>query len=224
MRNKTLLLVLVPGGSLQFASVAQATHFTGWYVGLEFGGNWIANTNVSNDTIDPIWGGGFPPTVAKFDTGGAALGTLGWSWPSFRAELELGYRWNDLNDFVVTGGHFQGGGKFNELSHMLNLLWNPAISDNIDLSLGGGLGGDYIRYKNDSGFHTVPIHDHDCVFAWQLMAGLSYHLPPSYDLFVNYRYFNADSPEFTEFDGANLHNDTYGTVQKHTLTVGIRFH
>jgi len=226
MRFTAAIMLVGSVASLGFAGTAQATHFTGWYAGIEGGINSISDAKVGNDTIDPFWGGGFAPTVAKFGAGGAVLGTAGWSWPTFRVEGELGYRWNDLNDFLVFGTNYTGGGKLNEFSTMINFLWNPALSSTVDFSLGAGLGGDSINYKNDSGWHTVPIHDTDFVFAWQLIAGLSYHVPAlSGDLFVNYRYFNADSPTFTEYDGASrLHDDSYEDLHKHTFTIGIRFH
>ena len=97
------------------------------------------------------------------------------------------------------------------------------------LQLGLGIGGDSINYKNDSGWHTVAIHDSDYVFAWQLIAGLSWHMgtcgPWQCDLALNYRYFRAESPEFTEIDGSgDLHNDTYDRFDKHTVTIGFVFH
>ncbi|NOT41830.1 MAG: OmpA family protein [Alphaproteobacteria bacterium] len=222
MTTRSLLLGAV--ASLVFVSAASAGP-NGWYLGLEGGGNWVDDTDVANDTIDPTFGGGFAPTTSSFETGWAALGTVGYGWNRWRAELELGYRDNELDVFTVTGTPNTGGGEFNEASAMLNFLYDWDFSERFGLFVGAGAGADYIQYKNDSGFHTVPIHDSDVVFAWQAMAGLNYRLTGRTDLVLAYRYFNASEPEFTEIDGGlDLHNDSYDNVVKHTATIGLRYH
>lgn len=215
--------------ALAFAGTAEAGHFTGWYGGLEGGVSTISNESVGNDTDDGFWAGGFPPTDSSFKTGWGVFGKVGWAWPMFHLEGELGYRSNDLDKFNVQGTDYTGGGSVHEFSQMINLLYTPSLTDKIDLSLGAGIGGDYINYKNNSGWHTVPISDNDYVFAWQLLAGLSWHMgmcgSMDCDLQLNYRYFRAESPEFTSVDGGgHLHNDTYDQLDKHTVTIGIVFH
>ena len=86
----------------------------------------FVDVDVNNDTIDPSFFGGYPGTVSSFDTGWAALGTVGYAWHNWRAELELGYRANDLDTFFVPALSYTGGGEFNEASAMLNILydWN----------------------------------------------------------------------------------------------------
>ncbi len=220
---KTKALLIGTAAALALAAPANAAVFHGWYVGLEAGANWIQDADAGVDTIDPEWLGGWQGG-STFKTGWAGFATAGYSWSAFRAELELGYRANDIDKFFSgKGGVFPDPGEFNEFSQMLNLVYDCDLGG-WGISFGAGAGGDRIDYKNDA-FHTVNIHDTDWVFAWQLLASLNYHLNQPTDLFVGYRYFNAESPEFTEFDGGEgfLHNDSYDTVHKHTATIGIRY-
>jgi OmpA-OmpF porin, OOP family len=191
---------------------ADAANLHGWYIGLEAGGNWIEDADVTGD--------GNPNWEASFDAGWAGLVTLGYAWNSFRAELELGYRANDIDTFF-TGKTFRNVGEFNEFSQMLNLMYDYDL-DRWSLSFGAGAGGDRIDYE-DLTVHTIPIDDTDWVFAWQLLASLNYHINQRTDLFIGYRYFNAENPEFSDFGGEALHTDDYDTVHKHTATVGIRY-
>jgi OOP family OmpA-OmpF porin len=221
MTTRTLLLGAV--AFLACASGASAANFQGWYVSMEAGVNFLDDADVDNDTIDPTFLGGFPPTTASFDTGWAGMFSLGHSWGDWRTEIEFAYRDNDLEDFVVQGFNNAGGGTFEEFAIMGNLVYDWRLSDRWSLALGAGLGMDQIHYDNDSGWHTVPIHDNEWVFAWQLIAGFNYELDNQNTLFVNYRYFNASDAEFTEVDGlGDLHNDSYDDITKHAVTIGWR--
>ena len=216
MNTKTLLLGAI--ATFALTGSANAATFKGWYVGLEAGANWIEDTDFSFDNSTP------PLDTATFETGWGAFGTLGYSWNNFRAELELGYRANNLDQFFSgKGTPFTADGEFNEFSQMLNIVYDWDFARSWGLSFGAGAGGDDIIYKNEVA-HTIPIHDTDWVFAWQLLAGLNYHINARTDLFVDYRYFNAQSPEFTDLQPpATLHSDRYDDIVKHTATIGIRY-
>jgi opacity protein-like surface antigen len=205
---------------LALAVPASSSHVSGWYLGIEAGVNTNDDTSMLVDSIDPSFGGGFPPAGTMFDTGFMGAGTLGYAWPNLRLELELAYRDND-HDTFASAGVFTGTGDFNEFTQMVNVLWDIDLNPDIALSLGGGIGGDSISYKNS--LHTVPFDGSDYVFAWQLIAGLSLSIGPTTDLVLNYRYMQADGPEFLETAGVILHNDTFDNVGHHSLTIGLRF-
>ena len=210
-------LLIGAAASLALGATANATHVDGWYVSLEGGANWIGDADSIHDSG--------PPGSSSYDTGWAALGSIGYQWHSWRAELELGYRANELDTYTVAAIPFTGGGEFNEFSQMLNIIYDWDFAERVGLFVGAGAGADFINYENNSGAHTVPIHDDDWVFAWQALAGLNYHLTGRTDLFVAYRYFNADSPTFGSLDGAAfLHTDAFDNVVKHTATIGLRYH
>lgn len=214
MKTRTFLLGAV--ASLALTGTANAREMNGWYVGLEAGGNWIEDSDVVED-------GFLPPAITSFDTGWAALGTVGYGWHNWRAELEFGYRSNEI-DTVNDGAVRTGGGKFDELSAMFNILYDLPLTEKMGLFVGAGAGGDFIDYENNTTTHVgVLIHDDDAVFAWQAMGGVNYQLTSSTDLFLAYRYFNADSPSFATFGGI-LHTDDFDNVVKHTATIGLRYH
>jgi OmpA-OmpF porin, OOP family len=211
MTTRSLLLGAV--ASLVFVSAASAGP-NGWYIGLEGGGSWIDDTDVVQDTV--------PNAQTTFETGWAALGTVGYGWNRWRAELELGYRDNEIDIFRVGATNYTNGGEFNEASAMLNVLYDWDFSERFGLFVGAGAGGDYVQYDNRN-YHTVLIKDEDWVFAWQAMAGLNYRLTSRTDLVLAYRYFNASEPEFADSVGGT-HTDFYDNVVKHTATIGLRYH
>lgn len=212
MTTRSLLLGAV--ASLALVSAANAAGPQGWYIGLEGGGNWIPDVDVVDD--------GAPIAESSFDTGWAALGTVGYGWNSWRLELEGGYRDNELDIFRSSGTNYLGGGEFNEISGMLNVLYDWDFSQRFGLFVGAGAGVDYIQYENASGKHGVIIDDEDTVFAWQAIAGMNYRLSSRTDLVLAYRYFNASEPEFATPSGGD--SDAYDNVVKHTATIGLRYH
>jgi outer membrane protein OmpA-like peptidoglycan-associated protein len=183
----------------------------GWYVAVEGGVNWIEDADGSVDFPGPA----SIPFEAQFDTGWAVLGDIGYRWESnWRLEFEVGYRNNDVDCVSFAGGPC---GNFDadvtQFTQMFNLVYDIPLDDRLTLSLGAGLGGDFVTV--DAPF----FKDTDWVVAGQLIAGLNFALTDSIDLFVNYRYFIADDPHvdvapFVEagFDDA-----------KHTVTIGLRF-
>ena len=108
---------------------------------------------------------------------------------------------------------------------MANALYDINVTPDYTLSLGGGVGADFVNYKNPN-FHSVTIKDSDTVFAWQLMAGVSRFMPAiNADVVLNYRYLQTDSVSFTEVDNTgDLHNDNYSNLDNHAVTLGLRWH
>ena len=221
MKIRLLITALGAVGSFGLIGPTQATHFVGWYADVELGPSWIQPESVLTDT--QFGGSG---ASATFNPGWAALGTVGVHGASFLGELELGFRANQLNQFNHQGTLYPLGGHFNELSFMFNLLYDPQCGLVIDCFFGLGVGGDYIWYANNSGFHPPPtLQDTDAVLAGQAIAGLSYHFLPNVDLFVKYRFLKAYHPSFQEFvTPTTYHDDNYYVNEKNTLTVGFRFH
>jgi outer membrane protein OmpA-like peptidoglycan-associated protein len=221
------------------ASVAQATVDRGWYMSLDAGASWVQDNDGRVDFYDGGYDGYGKGTV-EFDSGWGAFATLGYAWKHWRLELELGYRSNDLDGFCETDSSYSVAasscdsddffsleGDFEEFSQMLNVLYDWDLNEKWTLSLGAGVGGDYMM-ATSGGFidSDLVLDDTDYVFAYQLLAGLNYHLTRRLDLFLNYRYFRTDSPEFTAWDFydsdafAILYADD---VEKHTVSVGMRW-
>ncbi|MEQ1755792.1 MAG: outer membrane beta-barrel protein [Micropepsaceae bacterium] len=221
MDKHFLLATVASIASFALVLPASAASFTGWYGGVEAGGNWVSDADGVNDTIDF---GGYTNT-SEFDGGWAILGNVGYSFGAYRTELELGYRTNDLDKFVVTGDPYSDGGDISQFTVMANALYDFKVAEHYDLTLGAGIGIDSVDYDNSAGWHTVDIKDSDTVFAWQLIAGVSRYVPEwGADVVLNYRYLQTDSVEFRESDGADLHNDKYDNLDNHTVSLGLRWH
>ena len=97
MTTRTLLLGAV--AAVAFTASAQAARVDGWYISLEGGANWI-------DDNEFDWGGEGVPAVlsdfddvAEFDTGWAGFTSVGYGFGHWRAEIEGGYRVNDMDQF-----------------------------------------------------------------------------------------------------------------------------
>lgn len=225
MRTRALLLGAV--ASLACAGTVSAAQFQGWYVSMEAGVNFVDDAGLGNDVIDPVFLGGWP-SETNFDTGWVGMLTFGHAWGNFRAELELAYRKNDIDNFFVGkggGSNWVGPGYLEEFSPMVNVLYDWHLGKSWSLSVGGGVGADHMNYLNDTGFHTIPIRDTQWAFAWQLIGGVNYAVSDRSALFVMYRYFNVDETEFTSFDdiALELHDDSYDDITKHSVTFGWRY-
>jgi len=233
--HKYLLLGSTALGALIVAALpATAAHFNGWYLGLEGGVNFLDDTTFA---LDQVGVGTSPDAAANadFDTGWAALGTLGYAWNNWRVELELGFRSNDVDnlspffdnvfvDFDPTDA--VNAVDLQEFSQMVNVIYDWRFGERWALSLGAGIGGDLVDLEDDGNF-VAPVFtvvDDDYVFAWQLIAGLNYALNSRTDLFLNYRFFNAQEPEFEGFDrSGDPITIRLDDLEKHTVTIGVRF-
>jgi OOP family OmpA-OmpF porin len=192
------------------ASGAQASAIDGWYIGLEGGGNWIDDVDAITAFDDN------PPgaTTLEFESGWAALATVGYGVGGLRFELEGGYRANE------TGSN---DASLNEWSVMANALYDIQLTNRISLTLGAGAGGDFAMLElPQNGFD-----DDQWAFAYQGIGGVSYAINRRLDMFVNYRYLRVHEPSFETFATVGLENGLLAfdldDVGKHTATLGLRY-
>jgi hypothetical protein len=221
MHKHILLATVATFASLGLVGTASASSYKGWYGSAELGLNIASDEDGINDNVS---GTGTAHT-AEWDAGWAIFGAVGYSFGNIRTEVELGYRANDLDKFVTTTDYSEGG----DITHftvMANALYDYKVTEDYEVSVGGGIGFDNINYDNTSGKHTSPtIKDSDTFFAWQLMAGVSRPMPSwGTDVFMNYRYTQTENLSFRELDGGGYtHNDDYDNLSNHTISVGVRF-
>lgn len=199
MKTKTLLLGAV--ASIALAGTAEAH---GWYIGVETGGNWVEDVDAVGTVLGaPITGS------SSLDSGWALIGTVGHSLGgNWRIEGELGYRSNETD----TGGYVE----VTELSFMLNVLHDIALSPSLDLSLGAGIGYDETTFD----FGGLA-EESDGDFAYQGIVGLNWAVGSMTDLTFTYRYFTVGGPEISL--GAGVATAAFDDITKHTLSVGLRF-
>ena len=226
MHKHILLATVATFASLSLAGTASASSYQGWYGSAELGLNIASDEDGVNDTLDTTFPGW--THTAEWDAGWAVLGAVGYSFGNIRTELELGYRANDMDKFVVHGsGTYSEGGDITHFTVMANALYDYKVTEDYEVSVGGGIGFDNINYDNTAGWHSDPtLKDSDTFFAWQLMAGVSRPMPSwGTEVFLNYRYTQTEDLSFREIevDDGDLHNDDYNNLSNHTISVGVRF-
>jgi len=198
-----------------FGGAAHAAQLDGWYVGLEGGAGVIEDWNHILDVATPA--------SATFDTGWLALGTVGFAWQNhLRVEFEAGYRSNNLDTYVDGGTPDPAiSGDLWEATAMANLLYDLYLTDDLSLSLGAGVGGDFANFTRTDG--ATSAEDDQWNLAYQGIAGVNYSIAQQTSLFVNYRYLRVVSPEF-EFAPALTDSFHDGDdFVKHALTIGLRY-
>jgi len=205
-RKSTLFYLIMAAVICWPLSQAQAGRVGTYITG--FGGmTYVEDAGISGPGV---------PSGAEFtfDTGWNAGGAIGHDYGSFRAEVEVAYRENDLESasapgFPTTPAQF--GEQMQSLSYMLNLFLDFENNSPLTPYLGGGIGGATIEISDNTGFE-----DDDTVFAFKGAAGISWSLGPNLDLLVDYTYLRTTDPEFSSIQ----QEIEYST---HNVSGGIRF-
>jgi outer membrane protein OmpA-like peptidoglycan-associated protein len=183
----------------------------GWYVGLEGGVNWVDDADLDLVGVGPVnW-------EAEFESGWAAFVEVGYRWESnWRLELEGGWRNNDV-DCISFGGPCVPGnwGEIHQFTHMLNFVHDIDISDRTALSIGVGVGGNFV--EADTPF--LLRDDDDWVFAAQAIVQLTHELTNRLDFVLTYRFMTSEDPQFARFGAPAIEFEN----ENHTVTVGLRF-
>ena len=245
MKSKLILLGTVAGLSIISAANSNA-HNQGWYIGIEAGANWIGDTDyVFDDGYGGYWDSKEFSALSMgpssfdsfdFDTGWAALGTVGYGFEkNWRVEFEVGYRSNDVEPYIagwapnaeaaMAMNQFPYSirtAEFDEWTFMVNVVYDVPLTDKLDLNIGVGAGADFADFDDSS-----SVNDDDWNFAYQGIVGLSYALSDRLDLTLTYRYLNVDSPSFSGVHNVRNYKVTeqydLEDVEKHSLTVGLRW-
>lgn len=145
-----------------------------------------------------------------YDTGFGLLAALGHSYGTgMRTEVELGYRFNDMDDLNTSGLNFDANGDVTSLSLMANAFYDFYVNGPITPFIGGGIGVANIEADADN-----SGSEDDTVFGYQLAAGGSFDMTESVKFDLQYRFFGTSDPEF---DG--LEAEYYS----HNFFAGIRY-
>lgn len=212
MLKNFLLASAMALSAYTLSTSAEAGHRPqGWYVGIEAGGTWMRDAD-----IEP----GLPATdiAVEFDDGLAILGEIGYRWDNnWRLELELGSRHNDVECFSVNGGACSPTPALSDVSQfsqMVNLIHDIDITERTAISIGIGLGGNFVDADG-----TSLTEDDDYVFAAQAVFQLSHQLTDGIDLVLAYRFMTSDDPEFRHAALQTMEMES----ESHTVSVGLRF-
>lgn len=210
---KNALLASALGLSVYaLATGAEAGHRpVGWYVGVEGGANWIDNADISFNTGPAVF-------EAEFESGWAVFAEVGYRWENnWRIELEGGWRENEV-DCISFGGPCIGGnwGDVSQFTQMVNVIHDIDISERTALSVGLGIGGNFVDVDVPFAFLR---DDDDYVLAGQAIFQLTHELTERLDFVLTYRYMTSDDPEFRLFAPVSVEYEN----ENHTVSIGLRF-
>ncbi len=209
MRNTIIASALAAGLMVGIAGTASAEQ-PGPYMSLGVGANWLNDADVKGGAIND---------KAKFDTGWAFQGALGYAFDkNWRTELELGYRRNNVDSISGAAGAGNAGyvGAF---SAFANVLYDFDTGSNWTPYLGAGIGA--LRYKA-SGLQPglgTSVNDSDTVLAGQGILGVAYNVSPSTQLFLDYHYVRAADPSVNNSAGTSLDTE----YKASTVLFGFRY-
>ena len=188
--------------------------------GLYLNGN-IGASVLSDSDLEQTFEGITESATLEFDTGLNFGVAVGHDFGYGRVELAVDYKPHKLDrfhDVTVTGegipgeenfGDFEARGKIHALSIMGNGFYDIHLNSPVTPYIGGGAGFAQIR------FDESDITDKDTVFAYQIGAGIGYHIDSESILDIGYRYFATSDPEF---DGAEAE------YQSHNFVIGLRLY
>ena len=162
-----------------------------------------------------------------FDPGIKIAGALGYDSGALRAEVEIGYLTNEVNDALAVGfGSGPVEGDFSVLSFMVNGYYD-IHTPNFSLVpyLGVGIGGASIDAHIIAPFlaPSQVVDDSATVFAYQFMAGFGWNVSPKITLTADYRYFATTDPEFTPGAFFSGSPDLTSDYNNQSFNLGARF-
>jgi len=188
---------------------ARAQPVEGLYVGAGAGANWQQQTRVRLHT-GPLPG---PTLTDSFDTGVAALGSLGWGFGNgVRLEAEGSWRRNSVGSGTGLSGAEQKYGA------MANVLFDMDIgSPWVFPYLGAGAGAQWVNLTRDGASITQPA------FAYQAIAGASLPIPWVVGLSATaeYRYLGVSvHRKFAPVAGVSAYASD---DNNHAVLLGLRY-
>ena len=166
--------------ALPVATQAQSLQYPGFYAGIEGGGSWMFNTNIST----PFGANG---TIYS-DIGWAAGGMIGYDFVGPRVEIEGVYR---RNTATVGSGPFNAfGAAKDDIGVLANLLYDFNAGGTIVPYIGAGAGIAFVR-TSALGFTTDTTQ-----FAYQAILGVGYNIDPQFRVNLDARYYGTTNPYF----------------------------
>ena len=155
---------------------------------------------------------------SSFDPGFNIGVAIGYDYGSVRAEAEIAYHRNDVDEVSVLGFGFPGDGEVSAISFMVNGYYDfGSENSSVVPYLGGGIGIANID-ADVSILGLQFVDDNATVFAYQFMAGLGFNIGPTTTLTAGYRFFATSDPEFDDVAGFPFDSEYLA----HEFNVGVR--
>ncbi|MEQ1888480.1 MAG: OmpA family protein [Alphaproteobacteria bacterium] len=209
MRLRKLAIAAMGLGAGAYAPAGYAAN-EGPFVGVMGGVNFTGDQDISGTGVGVN-------RSADTDAGWAVLPSIGYRYQNgLRAELELGYRSNDVDSL---SGVTTGAGEITAKSAMLNLLYDANSEGRLSPYIGAGAGYAQVEYDGVGPIGAGRINDEDNVFAYQGIAGVSYRMSEAVELAAEYRYFATQDPDLRTSAGVAVE----GEYDSHAALVGLRW-
>lgn len=191
--------LLILSGILPIATVASADDFTNRvYLTADIGPAFQQNVNISNggQSID-------------FNTG--VRGDLGVGYcltPWLAGELQTGFIWSSVDTIGgVPMSSYGGSMDLDQIPLLANVVLTAPAWHRLQPYAGGGLG--CVFNKLDFNSPLGNIHDTDCTFAYQALAGVRYQISGHVSVGIGYQFLHTQN-HYWEQDGIAL--NTGGTA------------
>lgn len=213
MKKKILLLAIAGLALLGIqTSSADICSMDGWYVSASGSISWHNSTFLNH----------FANIKHKTGYGGnAALGYLIDS--CWRMELEGVFRFynNDHIHHTDQSSRRLNHGHLWQIAGFLNLLYDIAVADCLDLYLGGGAGVAEAHLKLRDRSSPETSKSDGPKFAYQFLTGFALNITSCWDLTLGYRYLAMAKPSF------NVKHHHSAKVRKipysNNVDLGLRF-
>jgi OOP family OmpA-OmpF porin len=176
--------------ALPLAAQAQSLQPGGFYIGAEGGVNWLLNTSTNVTVSGPGFAGNGNANISA-STGWTAGGMVGYDFIGPRVELEARFIQNTVN--VTFPGGATGGGNFNQVPIMANLLYDFNAGGVIVPYIGAGAG---VAFQNlqGGGFSNSGS---SAQFAYQGIIGVGWNIDQTFRLNLEGRYFGTTQPNYS---------------------------
>jgi opacity protein-like surface antigen len=179
--------------------------FAGPYVSVAGGAVFLEDSDLEENGLE---------AEAEFDTGFVVSGAAGYAFDlgfgSFRTEVEIAYRQNDVDQISAFGLTVSAGdAEASVISGMANVALDMVTGTLVEPYVLVGIGAANVTLESDD----LDVDEDDTVFAYQAGAGLGFALTETITLFTGYRFFGTTDPEFEGVE-AEYHS--------HNVEAGVR--
>jgi OmpA-OmpF porin, OOP family len=169
--------------------------------------------------------------LQSYDDGYASAAYIGWTvTEGIRLEFEGGFRSADIETVTVLAGdgifYFGGevvdvGADVQAATAMANFYYDMDIfGGDVVPWIGAGLGAAHVEYNVTDPLGVFSGNDKAWIFAYQLMAGLTFPISEGLSVTASYHYFTTE-----DFDRTGSTLEVFKTdLTQHSIDLGIQWH
>ncbi len=220
---KKIMFVSLFALLLVFSSSAYSAE-KGWYMSGSFGVS--LNDDADGGAATELPAGTTYSIKLEYDPGYFVKFAPGYNFGTIRLEGELSYHTDDLDkqtETLITGegtvtyrSNLSGSDTTTEL-FLINAYYDFLDGKTVQPYITGGIG--VARTKT----HIMQLHDQDSLFAYQVGAGLSYHVIENVVVDFGYRYFSTKDIEFDITDLTEAGFPVKISNSGHSFQIGARY-